>query len=547
MGCSSSKPATTNAAAAPAAEQQPAKTLLPSDETPKPVGSDTQTSGSAPPQTATSAPSTNNAAVQDANAAASPRPTNGAVSYGNDAGSYGMMKHKVLNSSKHELEIMVSQFISHDSTVGKALGRQNEEKEWKVVYDRDKPPLALKLKVQEHKLHYHEVALEFNSNQMLGAAGGGMMKMREDFGYQWPFRGTIRGINEVNYFEVRPSKMYPDEWVPARITAQREDGLFEVLAQQYDALAPRGFVETQLPAVHKEDLREANSKKSLAVPESALTLKILKNDPIHANLSVANDTVTHSFGRPTPRVRAGEQTPRVSFTVNKDRTEVKANVGHEALSQFVSKEFRSLANASDRLSHTWTVQAGPFAKHVIKVSKNHTVGKIITLTIDDEILVECTKDCMKNSGSAWQCDFKFFGEKIMDFTVFTTNSDGAPTEDTAHVESKESYVHNCAVVVSNEGDFTSAQLWVDGSEFKELPMRPEYEEQPIVMEPRVLTATYGIAVPYKVDPNAPSTFVSMANNLLALPQGTELNARSLFGLCCSPNSIPPAGATEIRA
>jgi len=130
-------------------------------------------------------------------------------------------------TKKHDLDIMVTSFSAHDSTVGSALGRNCKEVNWKVMYDRDQAPIDIKLHVQEHKLHSNEVSIESNGQAIFHGAGAhAKSKMMEDFTYQWPFRGSILGVNETHFFEYHPPHMHDDAWFPATITAQRDDGFF---------------------------------------------------------------------------------------------------------------------------------------------------------------------------------------------------------------------------------------------------------------------------------------------------------------------------------
>merc|ERR1711912_83313 len=172
-----------------------------------------------------------------------------------------------------------------------------------VMYDGDADPIDIQVNVQEHKLHSNEVEIMCNGQHLLHGAGShAKAKLTEDFRYQWPFRGSVRGINEQHFFEVRPahfSAISGEKWFPATITAQREDGFFEVTAMETDTNAL--MREIKYPAIHKDHLREAVSKAPLAVPENCLLLEVQMQDPLHPVLSLANgEPLTHHFGRPSP-------------------------------------------------------------------------------------------------------------------------------------------------------------------------------------------------------------------------------------------------------
>jgi len=434
---------------------------------------------------------------------------------------------------------MVVEFSSHDSTVGSMIGRNCKDVRWKVMYDRDATPIDIKLHVQEHNLHSNEVEIECNGQPIFHGAGAhAKAKMVEDFRYQWPFRGAIQGINELLFFEVNPPHFSTSSptWFPATITGQRDDGFFEVTAQEPDG---NGWArDVKYPAVHKDNLREVASKKPLAVPENCLTLEVPKQNPLQAVLSLANgELVTQSFGRPSPAPTVPPQTSEIALKVSQDRSSLTANAGHRVISQFCSKEVQAKSSEGDRHRHSWIIQAGPFAEHKIEIEKLHKIGKCITLRVDGQVLVEATADVISatskaqgNGGSAdtaWQCKFKLIGERVLDFEVYKTNANGGVLDETGHVRERRKYVHECYVHIPNESDFTSARLFVDGSAFQELPLEVQkYDEANLTMTPMALMHSYGITTPYMVDRNAPSNVTVMAN------QASKV-AGDWFSACCS--------------
>jgi len=218
---------------------------------------------------------------------------------------------------------------------------------------------------------------------------------------------------------------------------------------------------------------------------------------------------------------------------------VEANIGHDVLAHFNSGEVRAVESEVERLMHSWTAQLGPLAKHTIKVTKKQTLTKIITLVVDDETFVEATAADLGCTGNGWQCSFRFVGEKILDFEVFKTNSDGAPLDQTAHVEEKRRYMHECSIIIPNDRDLTTAQFFIDGVDFRQLPMKPTVQESSLSMDPSVMLQSYGINVPYKVDPDAPSNLALLTNSILVVPEGTKQAAAGLFASCCGASSVAP--------
>lgn len=203
------------------------------------------------------------------------------------------------------------------------------------------------------------------------------------------------------------------------------------------------------------------------------------------------------------------------FKVSKDRCLVTCDVSHNVLASFVSGKAQAITNDVQRFRRMWNFQFGPFAQHTVEITKNYTLGKVITLLVDGEILVEATAATLGCENSEWQCSFKFFGEHVMDFEVFKTNADGIALDGVDHVKHRCKYTHECKVVLPNDLDFSSAKLFIDSMHFAELPVKaPEREEPPVAMDTFALHHRYGITTPYKVDHSAPSGLMAFAQNMI---------------------------------
>lgn len=319
------------------------------------------------------------------------------------------------------------------------------------------------------------------------------------------------------------------------------DGFFEVSARQVDA---QGFLRiVQYPAVDKKDLREASSRRPLLVPEKCLMLHVPKEDPLRAVLSVDGEPVTHHFGRPSPSHRFEvARKPKIELQVSRDRSTVTANVGHSVLSSFVSDDAYSVKSEIERLSHSWTVRLGPIAEHSVTIVKKHTLGKIITLMVDGEVFVESSAADIGCQGEEWQCHFHFVGEKALDFEVFKTNKDGFALDETDHVLERRKYSHKCSVVVPKDRDLSRAQFFIDGTDFRDIKLAPQFyrDEQTLCMSPQVMTQSYGITVPYKVDHAAPGGIVHLTNQILAQAETTKKAASAMFAWCCESTAQPVA-------
>merc|ERR1712194_943743 len=141
-------------------------------------------------------------------------------------------------------------------------------------------------------------------------------------------------------------------------------------------------------------------------------------------------------------------------------------------------------------------------------------------------------------GKVWRCDFQFVGERVLDFEVYKTNKEGATLDSTDHVKECRKHVHKCSVLIPNDKDFTSAQLFLDGTLFQDMCMKsPEHEEPKLSINPMALMSSYGISVPYKVDLSAPSNMASLVNSVLDKAGDSNKAVRGLFACCYESSSV----------
>jgi len=343
-----------------------------------------------------------------------------------------------------------------------------------------------------------------------------------DFCQQWPFRGSITGLNDPGRFEVRPAHQTHgvpgyEQWYPATLTRQREDGLFEALVTLpaesasssviRDVLGEdlRSTKDVYFPAVNKNDIREVSSKQPLHVSQPSLFLGVPQRDPLAATLTVDGRQAFEFLARPTPGEQCGKERRVVSFTVSDDRQYVSSNVGHSVLSHFLSSEARSVSSELGTHSHSWTIQLGPFAEHQIRVEWGSWPSNSVKLIVDGEPLLDSTTALARSSVSsdaAWVCNFRFVGEKVTDCEVHEINREGAALQSKGHVLRREKYTHRCSVRL----DFGvgAAQLLVDGAEFMSLPPKAtKYPESNLCIERSLLRGTYGFELPSKVNLHAP--------------------------------------------
>jgi len=362
-------------------------------------------------------------------------------------------------------------------------------------------PTAIEFRIQTDKDGSSKLNVVSDSRQIYPACGvQAYAKLEEDFVHRWNFRGTARNLNEQNAYEVRipaESTKHPEQWSLATLQQQNEDGTFEVVAIVHDC--DSSTREASLPAVACKDIRHARTRTALQIPQRSLVLFVPQCDPTRANLSVDGcESIANFFARRTPLgIEPSAAVARVLLQVSRDRSEVTANAGHTVLSHFVSGEVRRIDSQCKKLKSAWRIQIGPCAEHTIEVEKAQLSGKSFLLSIDEKRLVECgAKDLECCDGDPWRCDFRFVGERLMDFEVFDTTHDGVVLDSKTLTSQLLRSMRSCSVVVPDPGDLTSATLTVDGLDFQQLPPLVEaFGELNVVASPEVLQHDYGLEIP----------------------------------------------------
>lgn len=450
-------------------------------------------------------------------------------------GRYGMLRkaRTALVDTKGEVDIMVLKFICHDSKLQGA-----KESTWVVQAGCHGKPREINLHVDRTFVSTPEVAIECDGKTLFPYnASSKKDRLREDYVQEWPYRGVAKGIGEHDVIEVRPPWISPAQWYPGSLTRQREDGCFEVLC-----LMPDGYGGTRpihYQAMKPEYIRYVGTKQPFCVPERKLRLEVPQSDPANATLSVnsdqnlvgQHDLITHYFARPTPNPAFVKTQPTILMKVSKDRQNVTANVGHSVFAHHLNGEVRLVKQQAEKYKHTWTIQIGPFAEHTIEVEKKWH-SKVVSLSIDGEKFVEATAediDCEKNH---WECKFRFVGERQLDFEVFETNKDGRVLESTGIVTHLTKVTHECVISLLDEADLRRAELIVNKTDFRNLPMaHSAHHEDNLSTSVCALEGMYPVHVPYKVDEQAPSGLGM--NAFVGGPQYRE--DMGFFGmLCCQP-------------
>lgn len=469
----------------------------------------------------------------------------------------------------YDLDFTVLTYTCHDPTVHKALGLNTKECRWKVQC-RTSTPLDIVCTFDKNLIGRTEVGIKCN-DQKVFPVGPSSNKSRliEDFIQTWPFRGMAKGINEIHFVEVRLYHTGQEMWYPGTVLKQRTDGFFEVMATKQSVA---GYLTEELyPFVNKKDLREYSTKKPYTAPERQLHLKVGAKDPLKETTLTADggEDITRYFGRPTPhaKARAAEgAAPKTLLTVSKDRSLVTGNIGHRELMAYWNGEARAVELIPKRPgkligygSKMWKIMIGT-CEHTIEVERRHKISKHVTLLVDGEILVEALAEDI-GCYDGWATQFRFVGEPCLEFEVWETDMNGYATNTQGRVEQKKPYSRVCFLNIMDMSNLSTAQLYIDGVEFKELALHQQAHAQgTISISPIAMTSQYHITVPYKVVKGSTSGisgglnelfgqfgggFGNNNNNVVNDPYGPERPSGifNLFASCCGPQVPPPRAET----
>lgn len=448
-------------------------------------------------------------------------------------------RRSAFRNRKNDLDVYITEFsVEADNRIMDVDHSQTDTANaksirWKILFDREAAPLDLHIGVRDFG-NSREVSVAADGAPLL--RGQEALSMTEDFHYDWLLHSTVPGIGEVNFFDVQHQG--GEEWLPATITWQ-QNGVFEVIAQTEDE---SGEVQRlQLDGVKKSNLRRADTQKPIVIMESCLMLCVPKRNPLAAVLSVNDDEmVTHRFGRPSPPHTQAKAS--ISLQLSRDRNFITASVSERVLGHFASGETFAETSTVDKTESSWVFHLGPLARHTLTISRHSSMNGLLDLHADGELFIHaCASDLGCEDGT-WRCSFRFIGERVLDFEVFKTDTNGFPLEETGHVEEKRKYVHECSVVVSDESDLSTAQFAIDGVDFKRLPTLARSGREPTAaMSSLAMLQTYGIEAPNKVDRNAVSSVAVLPVIAKRAPKHhaeTMGLGNIFFGGCCAPQTEP---------
>lgn len=450
--------------------------------------------------------------------------------------------HDGMANDIDDLDFMVTSYTLKDDTMLTKLGKHAFQAVWKV--DVQGQPHEFEIEVDKGVLTSTKFVVKYQNKQVFPPAANSSKVMKQDFLYPVRFAGRISGLNEVDYFELRPSTgARKDLWYQAILTRQSPDG------RAFDAkvlMESNGNDELKwidFYLVEAKDIRIKSTQETLVVPERTLFLKVPETDPIHETMLYLDEEkngVTHLFGRKTPHVVSGHEVKEVLFQVDRNRSRVTANVGSYFLREDTKSRVFSVPELVDlQKKHVkWCIQVGPLAtsRHTIEITRPDSLSsKAFTVTVDGEILVHGKKEDIDCKDNFFALSFKLKGIRTYKFKVYQTNKDGTTLDTQGIAMSKpQKYVHEISLKVVDEKNLQTAVCEVNGDDIKTLPNYPDMgQEIGVDMSVQELYANYALEVPYLIDESALTGFDAFYSNV---QQAGVVGTGFFSGLlaCCSP-------------
>merc|ERR1712032_1028034 len=158
-----------------------------------------------------------------------------------------------------------------------------------------------------------------------------------------------------------------------------------------------------------------------------------------------------------------------------------------------------------------------------------TGSNILTLMVDGTDMIECAGEDLKCDKDQWKCDFKFIGQKCINWEMNRVNAYEKPLPQRVVVPKKEKVKYECCVKFDERTkDLSNAKLFLDDAEYKE---HPEYEKpyhSTLDMRTDEFNRQYGVRAPFAEDED---TMLARSHTNFKLP---SINF-SFFG-CCGGNA-----------
>jgi hypothetical protein len=427
-----------------------------------------------------------------------------------------LRKQRTVAVDNVNVDFLVETFTSHDNAVLRSLGSHAKETKWRVSTFGVAETFDVAVTADTSYTGGVGVGVVWGSdaagkpNQVWPVPGPNAQhssKLKEDFVHNQKFRGMLSHIGERNHYELHTTLVGNSApyWYPATVEKQHQDGTFSarVSLPTKNTIGMDTMEEHEVPIVKRQDLREAATKAPAMVAEKALQLHVPVDHPLDATLMVDNEDITHFFGRQTGygKDKLGKRPVQLNFRVDKERRNVTADVGLAQVQDYLGDEASLISFEPHHLSTSWTVSFGEFAEHVIKLEKRYKSSKIVTLSVDGDVLVEATAEDL-HCASGWECTFRLVGKKTVNFEVYETDADGVSLDSKATVSKSTPFVKTLRVRIPDETNFNTAELTVNDATFDCVTERRRYQAERFEMRIETFFMTFKIPVPSKVNDTA---------------------------------------------
>jgi hypothetical protein len=434
-----------------------------------------------------------------------------------------------IHSESKDLEVKVGKFQCHDETT---LGKHH--KKWNWTFNIGESNQEWQVKVDQAVVGANTLHFTIDGRDVF------KNKMQQDFEHKLPVRGTLKLDKE---YEVK--SMSSDQWYHATLTAARADGKYEA-----EVLMPPDQYGNQkkvhYPIVEANRIRDPFTKKAVEVPSSTLCLAVKKDSALLPELTVNGNPFTSYFCVPSPA--ANKPPAEISFTVNKDRSNMIADIGHGKMNQALDAtkpgyKVRSKACHKEKLKCEWEIQIGAFGEHHIVVEKKSKSSKEVNVSIDGIPVVSGSAADL--GGAEWSADVAIQGKLALKYKLHKTNASGVATDQATIVTKRLLHSNTVRITVPDLGNLQTATLECDEMEFSHLEQCKALPTEPVIDDSlEVCESTHGISVPYAMDGESSSSG-SFTSDFADLVPG----ASGLFSMftCCQQPAIDDDSQVVIGA
>jgi len=199
--------------------------------------------------------------------------------------------------------------------------------------------------------------------------------------------------------------------------------------------------------------------------------------------------------------------------VSKNRSKVTFTCGLEHLKRFLQHEVRAVGSHAPKpmltaaLKKSWSVQVGTCTPHWITLEKKYKSSKIVTLSIDDDVIAQASAEDLENDfnvGEFWYADFQLMGERFVEYLVYEVDQHSNTLDSQSKVRTPLRFSIPCRVSAPRGDDMSCARLTVDGRDFSQLPvvrfdeLNGTAAQQQLEISPEALNLQLGLVVPYKI-------------------------------------------------